>query len=110
VDKSFGPLPSLALALPLPLPSAASAAKPNSGLVAAAPASASNFVVFTGVRDKVLEGKLASLGWAMEDSVTKKTTALVIADEGAKETGKMKKARDQGIKILTLSEFRKTLL
>jgi NAD-dependent DNA ligase len=81
--------------LPLPLPSAASA---------------SNFVVFTGVRDKVLEGKLASLGWAMEDSVTKKTTALVIADEGAKETGKMKKAREQGIKILTLSEFRKTLL
>jgi len=94
VDKSFG---SLALpSLPLPLPSAAS--------------SASNFVVFTGVRDKVLEGKLASLGWAMEDSVTKKTTALVIADEGAKETGKMKKAREQGIKILTLSEFRKTLL
>lgn len=68
------------------------------------------FVVFTGVRDKVLEGMLAPLGWGIEDSVTKKTTALVIADEGAKESGKMKKARDQGIQILTLSEFRKTLL
>ena len=69
-----------------------------------------NFVVFTGVRDKVLEGKLGGLGWGMEDSVTKKTTVLVIADGvSATSTGKMKKAKDLGIKILTLSAFQKTL-
>ena len=46
----------------------------------------------------------------MEDSVTKKTTVLVIADGvSATSTGKMKKAMDLGIKILTLSAFQKTL-
>jgi DNA ligase (NAD+) len=80
-------------------PVAPVAASAEAGVVA------TNFVVFTGVRDKVLEGLLGSAGWAMEDSVTKKTTALVVAEE-AKETGKLKKARDMGLQILKLSEFR----
>jgi NAD-dependent DNA ligase len=69
---------------------------------------ATNFVVFTGVRDKVLEGLLGKAGWAIEDSVTKKTTALVVAEE-AKETAKLKKARDMGVQILKLSEFRSVI-
>ena len=56
----------------------------------------------------MLEGKLAAAGWAMEDSVTKKTTVLVVPEE-AKESGKLKKARDLGIQILTLAAFQKTL-
>ena len=68
----------------------------------------SKFVVFTGVRDKVLEGKLSAAGWSMEDSVSKKTNVLVVP-ENAKETAKLKKARDLGIQILTLAAFQKTL-
>ena len=86
------------LLLPLPL-----APTPAASL-----ATATKFVVFSGVRDKVLEGKLAAAGWAMEDSVTKKTTALVVPED-AKETGKLKKARDLGIQILTLAAFQKSL-
>jgi DNA ligase (NAD+) len=69
---------------------------------------ATKFVVFSGFRDKVLEGKLAAAGWAMEDSVTKKTNVLVVPED-AKESGKVKKARDLGIQILTLAAFQKTL-
>jgi NAD-dependent DNA ligase len=72
----------------------------------------SKFVVFTGVRDKVLEENIRPHGWAVEPAVTKKTTVLVVADiayashADAAESGKVKKARAAGIRIMRISEFR----
>jgi DNA ligase (NAD+) len=74
------------------------------------------FVVFTGVRDKVLEGTIAAKGWSVDAAVTKKTTVLVVADSeadapsGLKETGKVKKAREAGVRIMRISEFRTFVL
>jgi NAD-dependent DNA ligase len=68
-------------------------------------------VVFSGVRDKAFEAQLTAAGWAVEDSVTKKTTVLVIADAAAgTETGKVKKARAAGVEILSLGEAKANLL
>jgi NAD-dependent DNA ligase len=69
-------------------------------------AAPSKFVVFTGVRDKVLEENIRPHGWAVEPAVTKKTTVLVVADEDAAESGKVKKARAAGIRIMRISDFR----
>jgi NAD-dependent DNA ligase len=69
----------------------------------------SKFVVFTGVRDKVLEENIRPHGWAVEPAVTKKTTVLVVADaahEDAAESVKVKKARAAGIRIMRISDFR----
>ncbi len=67
---------------------------------------ATKFVVFTGVRDKALETAVAANGWSVDAAVTKKTTVLVVADSGSEETGKVKKAREAGIRIMRISEFR----
>lgn len=63
------------------------------------------FVVFTGVRDKDLEARMPAAGWTISDTLTKKTTVLVVADE-SKESGKTKKATEYGIRIMKISEFR----
>ena len=89
--------------------SASSLAPSASASASAAP---SKFVVFTGVRDKVLEENIRPHGWAVEPAVTKKTTVLVVADADAGETaeatesGKVKKARAAGIRIMRISDFR----
>jgi DNA ligase (NAD+) len=91
---------------------AASSASASSLAAAALPApmvDASKFVVFTGVRDKVLEENIRPHGWAVEPAVTKKTTVLVVADVAdadAAESGKVKKARAAGIRIMRISDFR----
>ena len=71
---------------------------------APAPVALAGHVVFTGVRDKMLEEAIKGK-WSIDDSITKKTTVLVTADE-AKETGKVKKAREAGLRIMTITEFR----
>ena len=88
------------------------------GVVTAAQASApvtqeTRSVVFTGGRDKVLEGMLGQYGWTVDPAITKKTTVLVVADdaaEGSAESGKVKKARASGIRILKMSEFKAMVL
>lgn len=83
----------------------APAATPMAGL--AAPVASQKQIVFTGVRDKEIVSKMASLGWVMGDSVTKQTNILVIADDAeGQETVKTKKARAQGTEILPLTQFR----
>jgi NAD-dependent DNA ligase len=62
-------------------------------------------VVFTGVRDKDVEAKATASGWIMSDAITKKTSILVVADDG-KESVKTKKATEYGIRIMKISEFR----
>lgn len=61
-------------------------------------------VCFTGFRDVALEKKLIAAGYGIADTVTKKTTVLVIPDAGS-ESGKVEKARAAGIPIRKLSEF-----
>ena len=67
------------------------------------------YVVFTGVRDKVLEAKLFATGWDIQAAVTAKTDVLVVADGELKESQKTKKATDLGVKIQKISEFRSSL-
>ena len=58
----------------------------------------------------MFEAQLTATGWTVEDSVTKKTTVLVIADGEGPETGKVKKARAAGVEILSLTEAKANLL
>lgn len=66
------------------------------------------YVCFSGVRDKALEAICAQNGWILEDTLTKKTTVLVIPDTDSKESAKVKKAKDSGgrIQIIPLTQFR----
>jgi NAD-dependent DNA ligase len=110
---SEGTLNELLVALPAALawsvpfaPSTAVSAALSATSVYAPPSVLTKFVVFTGVRDKELEAAIVAHGWSTEDAITKRTTVLVVADGEVKETGKVKKAREAGIRILRISEFR----
>jgi len=63
-------------------------------------------VVFTGMRDKTFEAALQAKGHIIADTVTKKTTHVVYADGPMPTTTKITKAKEAGIKVLSLSEFR----
>jgi NAD-dependent DNA ligase len=108
LSELFKVLPA-ALAWPAEQFGGASSLVSASSILQAPIAAASKFVVFTGVRDKVLEENIRPHGWAVEPAVTKKTTVLVVADiahADAAESGKVKKARAAGIRIMRISEFR----
>jgi NAD-dependent DNA ligase len=62
-------------------------------------------IVFTGFRDKELEEKLEKMGAKMGSSVSKKTTHLVTAEPNSTST-KAKKAREVGVKTLSIDEFK----
>jgi len=63
-------------------------------------------VVFTGVRDKVLEERLKGQGWEISGSVTKKTTVVVVADSwNGEDSGKTQKAKEYGIRIMPITQF-----
>ena len=64
-------------------------------------------VVFTGVRDKVLEAALLAKGYVIADTVTKKTTHLIYAD-GSTST-KLIKAKEMGITTMTLTQAKAEL-
>lgn len=87
-------------------------------------------VVFTGVREKVLEERLVSLGWEIQPTITKNTTVLIVPDtyqrsassasasaaaavktsaSQAKESGKIKKAVEYGIRIERITDFKESL-
>ena len=63
-------------------------------------------VVFTGVRDRPLEALLQTAGHTVADAVTKKTTHVVYADGPLPSTGKVAKAQELGIPVLSLSAFK----
>lgn len=63
-------------------------------------------VVFTGVRDRPLEAHLQAAGHTVADAVTKKTTHVVYADGPLPSTGKVVKAQELGIPVLSLSAFK----
>lgn len=61
--------------------------------------------VMTGFRDKKLEEDIAERGGKTTSSVSKNTTALIVAVKGAKLSGKSAKAESLGIPIYEKSEF-----
>jgi NAD-dependent DNA ligase len=60
-------------------------------------------VVFSGFRDKELEKKIQSRGGEIGNTITSKTTLLIVKDD--KETTKTKKAKELNIKIIDLKNF-----
>ena len=64
-------------------------------------------VVMTGFRDKGLEAEIKKVGGKVGSSVSKKTFAVVVKtlDE---DTGKAEKARDLGVPLITVDDFRVT--
>ena len=64
-------------------------------------------VVMTGFRDKLLETKIIELGGHIENAITKKTFIVLVKDF-EETTGKAEKARQLGIPLMTLSEFKHT--
>jgi NAD-dependent DNA ligase len=61
-------------------------------------------ICFTGFRDAALERRLVEAGYEVTDTVTKKTTVLVIPDAGS-ESSKVDKAQKAQIPIKKVSEF-----
>lgn len=63
-------------------------------------------VVFSKVRDSDLEQQIKQNGGTVENSVTQQTNHLVVRDLSDTST-KIRKARDTGVIILTLAEFKR---
>lgn len=61
------------------------------------------YYVMSGFRDADLQKRLHEVGYRMDDKV-KKTTKFLLVPDDAKETVKVKTARDAGIRIVTRSE------
>jgi hypothetical protein len=59
--------------------------------------------VMSGFRDAAISTRLAAAGWKMAEKVSRSTSFLLIPDD-AKETVKVKAARDAGIRIVTRSQ------
>ena len=68
------------------------------------PVAFKGLICFTGFRDAALERRLAEAGYEVTDTVTKKTTVLVIPDAGS-ESSKVDKAQKAQIPIKKVSEF-----
>jgi NAD-dependent DNA ligase len=65
-------------------------------------------IVFTGFRDKELQALAEANGAAMQSSVSGKTTILVAADPDS-NSGKLKKARESGVRVMGIDEFKKMM-
>lgn len=62
-------------------------------------------VVFTGFRDKELAAKVEAEGGTMQSAVSGKTT-MVVAANPKSTSGKLKKARDLGVAVISIDELR----
>lgn len=60
--------------------------------------------VMSGFRDKQVQDQLQAVGWTLHDTITKSTNVLIVPDD-AKETVKVKKARELGIRIVLRSQI-----
>jgi len=66
--------------------------------------------VFSGFRDKGLEDNVTERGGKTVGSVSKNTTALVVASKAGKATGKVLKANNLGIPVYEKEEFTEKFL
>lgn len=62
-------------------------------------------ICITGTRDKELEQKLAEKGLQCTTILSASITILVVPDTPTKETGKIRVAKELGMKVLTRSQF-----
>jgi NAD-dependent DNA ligase len=67
------------------------------------------FYVVSGFRDAELQTKLEAAGWIQQERIKKDTTMLLIPND-AKETTKIKAAREAGIRIVLRNEVDALLL
>ena len=65
-------------------------------------------IVFTGFRDKDIQNELEKIGAKISDSVSKNTD-LVVASDISDTSGKIKKAIELDIKVISKDDFLKTL-
>jgi NAD-dependent DNA ligase len=63
-------------------------------------------VVFTGFRNKEFELLVQSQGGTVSTTINKKTTHLIVKDINGKESSKEQKARELGVRIITLENFK----
>jgi DNA ligase (NAD+) len=63
-------------------------------------------VVFTGIRDNILQQKLETFGVNINGSVSKNTDFIIVKDLND-DTSKAEKARELGVKMMTPDMFRK---
>lgn len=66
-------------------------------------------IVFTGIRDDELQKQIENLGGKVTSSVSKNTTILITSDNPDTGTEKYKKAKNLGLKIYTISEFKNVM-
>lgn len=60
---------------------------------------------FTGFRDKEMQTQVEAEGGTMQSNVSGKTTILVAKNPNS-NSGKMKKAREKGVRVMGIEEFR----
>jgi len=65
-------------------------------------------ICMTGFRDKEMAAKIEELGGDVQSSVSGKTTMLICKDPNS-NSGKVKKARDNGTKIIGIDEFKELI-
>ena len=63
-------------------------------------------ILFTGFRDKELMKKLEEIGAEIDNAISKNTFAVIVKDEEGKTTTKAQKAKDKGIPIYNIVEFK----
>ncbi len=61
-------------------------------------------IVFSGFRDKKLEEIIVARGGTVSTSVSK-NTSLVVTNDPDSDTGKVKKARDLGVRVISREKF-----
>ena len=64
-------------------------------------------IVMTGFRDSGLEEQITKIGGTIQGAINKSSTILIVKDSSVKK-GKMIKAQELGIKIMSLEDFKKT--
>lgn len=65
-------------------------------------------IVFTGFRDKDIQSELEKIGAKVSDSVSKNTD-LVVASDPTEQSGKINKANELNIKIISKEDFIKSI-
>ena len=63
-------------------------------------------IVFTGIRNADMEKAIVAKGGTIGSSITGKTS-IVIAKDASETTSKLNVAREKGIKIINIDDFRK---
>lgn len=66
-------------------------------------------VVFTGIRDKAVEEFLEANGAKVSGGISNKTTTLVVKTVDGKETSKVQKAKELGVSVVTIEDFKKQI-